>query len=106
MAKQKIRKHQYKVRKSTTDYAVPFFKFGSVGINPGGSGDFTVNTGVAKFPNGVIAGGVNPSWPNASWAQDTRGITVPGQGATNIEFSVHYEGPGQNVQYRWWALGY
>jgi hypothetical protein len=106
MAKQQIKNHQYKVKKDSTQYVKPFFKYGVVSKAFGGETDATIDTGVAKFPNGLLASGVAAGWPNASWSQETRGMTAPSNGSTNIDFQVHYAGPAQTVDYKWWAIGY
>jgi len=106
MAKQAIKNNQYQFRDTGAYRAAPYFKFGTKSQSFGGGGDYTIDTGVAKFPNGIIASSVSAGWPNASWSQESRGFNVPYNGGTNIEFAVHLESGAQTIDYKWWALGY
>ena len=105
----RIRKHQMKTMKGTTEYNTPIFKSGLVqkAISSGDNDYGGVDTGVAKFPNAVLAGGVCPEWVSASWSYYLRAAREPYNGGTNIVIDVHtYSGANQTVGLRWWAIGY
>ena len=104
----RITKNQRAMRKDTTDYTGAYFKHGTVTVAlSAGENDYYVNTGIAKFTNGVICGGVNAEWVGSSWSYISRGFRSPEQGASNIQFWMHsYTAGPQNVTIRWWALGY
>lgn len=104
----RIKKHQLKAKRESTEYSAPYFKSGVVTVSvSAGEIDYGFDTGVAKFPNGIIMSNVTPYWVNGSWAYLTRGLRAPSQGGTNIVFSAHvYSNINQTISYAWWALGY
>lgn len=104
----RIRNSQLLMPLNGTDYGPLLFKSGSITHSTSGDVDTADrDTGVAKFPNAVIAGGMSAGWVSSNWDEYLRAARPPYNGPTNIFLNFHhYTASAQTVTIFWWAIGY
>ena len=108
MAKQKLNGNQIQMevngvmRTLTIKYGT-----GTMTLTGTGERDNSWDTGVAKFPNELIAGGITENWQNTTWTYTLDAWRVQ-QGTTNIVVSLHTAETTANtsLNLKWWAIGY
>jgi hypothetical protein len=108
MAKQTINSEQFSMMVNGVMYNNCYFRSGTaqVGVGAGSDQDYNVDTGVPKFPNNFLGGGVTPEWTTVSWSQSWRAGWIYQDGNTNLRLNVHIQSVSaltKNVS--WWAIG-
>lgn len=93
----------------STLYPTLEFKTGLLTLTAtAGNNDYDVNTGVAKFANGLLFGEMQTRVPSTSWAGYMRGHQAY-QDGTNVRFAVHFQndsGATRTWEMHWVAVGY
>jgi hypothetical protein len=82
------------------------WKTGTLTPTVNGESDYTLDTGVAKFPTAIIAYGATTTSVSSTWNYIMRSCGIT-QGATNLSIGTHiYSASSQTAYISWWAVGY
>lgn len=108
MAKNIITSPRFNMRANGTLYKGCYFRSGLKVITAPSNNawDFSVDTGFAKYPNNLLAYGIQPGWVSATWDWVLRGCRAEHTAGTNIMLTGNLRSAGaQNVEVLWWTLG-